>query len=115
MNGEWIYTAESANSTQGGIVRMILDVYKTYGKGTHSLTFDYRATTSDFLVGVGVDYTQAAYLKSVSGASSGQWNTKTVTFKFTDDPASVEQMALWFSIEDGYKIAIKNISMNKVD
>ena len=114
VNGEWIYTAESANSTQGGIVRMILDVYKTYGKGTYSVTFDCMATTSSFLVGVGVDYTQAAYVKSVSGASSDRWTTKTVTFKFTDDPASVEQMALWFSIDTGYKIAIKNISMTKV-
>ena len=112
-NGEWVYTAESA-SEQGGIVRMILDVYKTYGKGTYTVSFEYKGVSSLY-VGVGVDHNENKYIKSVSGASSTGWNTATVRLDLTDGPASVEQMALWFRASSGSTISLKNISMTKTN
>ena len=111
-NGEWVYTAESAKEN-GGIFRMILDVYKTYGKGTYKVTFDYKSSTSSILMGVGVNHTETKYIKSLSGASSTEWKTTTVTLNLTDDPASVHQMALWFWVSSGHTISLKNISMTK--
>ena len=48
------------------------------------------------------------YLKIVSGASSTEWNTETIKFNLTDDPASVNQMALWFWTSSGNTISLKN-------
>ena len=92
---------------------MMLDVYKTYGAGTYTVTFDYKASVSSITVGVGVDHTEAKYSQSVSGASSTEWKTTSVTFTLTDDPASVEQMALWFKVSSGNTISLKNISLTK--
>ena len=111
-NGEWFYTAEAAKD-DGGIFRMILDEYKTYGKGTYVLKFDYKASTSSLLLGVGVDHNETKYMKSVSGASLSEWKSATVKFEFTDDPSTVEQMALWFWGSSGGTISLKNISLTK--
>ena len=111
-NGEWVYTTESV-SNDGGIFRMILDVYKTYGKGTYKVKFDYKASASSFFVGIGVDHSETKYIQSVSGASSTEWKTVTLTFKLTDTPTDVEQMALWFWTSNGNTISLKNISMTK--
>lgn len=111
-NGAWVYTAKSVSS-QGGIMRMMLDVYKMYGAGTYTVTFDYKASTSSITVGVGVDHNETAKTQSVSGASSTEWKTTTVTFTLNDDPASVDQMALWFKVSSGNTISLKNISLTK--
>lgn len=111
-NGEWIYTAK-AESDQGGIVRMILDVYQTYGKGSYTLKFDYQSSTLPILVGIGVDFNQTKYTKRITGNSSTGWETATITFNLTDDPASVEQMALWFRVSSETTISLKNISLTK--
>ena len=111
-NGAWVYTAKSVSS-QGGIMRMMLDVYKMYGAGTYTVTFDYKASTSSITVGVGVDHNETAKTQSVSGASSTEWKTTTVTFTLDDDPASVDQMALWFKVSSGNTISLKNISLTK--
>ena len=113
-SGEWVYTAKSVSS-QGGIMRMILDVYQQYGAGTYTVSFDYKASASSITVGIGVDHTEAKYSKSVSGASSTEWKTATVTFTITEDPTSVEQMALWFKVSNGNTISLKNISMTKTN
>lgn len=117
VNGVWEYTAKSLSSgswgtKHGGIVRMILDVYKTYGAGTYTVSFECKSSASSVTVGVGVDHTEAEYTKSVSGVSSS-WQNKTVTFTLDEDPASVEQMALWFSVSSGNTISLKNISLTK--
>ena len=111
-NGEWVYTAESSSEGSGGIMRMILDVYRQYGKGTYTVSFDYKASAS-FTVGIGVDHTEARYSQRVSSVSSTTWKSGSVTFEITDDPASVEQMALWFKVSSGNTISLKNISMTK--
>ena len=111
-NGAWVYTAKSVSS-QGGIRRMMLDVYKMYGAGTYTVTFDYKASTSSITVGVGVDHNETAKTQGVSGASSTEWKTTTVTFTLNDDPASVDQMALWFKVSSGNTISLRNISLTK--
>lgn len=113
-NDEWVYTAASVSS-QGGIVRMILDLYQQYGAGTYTVTFDYKASTSKITVGIGVDHTEAKYSQDVSGASSTTWKNGSVTFTITEDLSDVDQMALWFKVSNGNTISLKNIQLIKTN
>ena len=112
-NGTWEYTAQAGDDGNGGIVRMILDEYQQYGKGTYVVTFEYTAT-STLTVGIGVNHTEAKYSNSSNGSSS-TWKSASVSFNITEDPASVEQMALWFRVSSGKTVSIRNVSLTKAN
>ena len=106
----WEYTALS-NDSSGGIVRMILDEYQRYGAGTYTISFEYKATGSGS-VGIGVDHTESKYSVG-SLSSSSSWTTFSKTVTLSVDPASVDQMALWFSVSSGKTISIRNVTLTK--
>ena len=112
-NGMWEYTAKAGDDGNGGIVRMILDEYRQYGKGTYVVTFEYTATAK-LTVGIGVDHTEAKYSNSSNGSTS-TWKSASVSFSITEDPASVEQMALWFRVSSGNTVSIRNVSLTKAN
>ena len=124
--GTWEYTASLASSTNAGIVRMLTDLYHQYGAGSYTISFEYKASASGKIkVGLAVDHTENKYSSGDISVSTS-WQTKTWTVTLTDDPATIEQMALTFkpvqsdgffgiggSDLDGETISIRNITMVK--
>ena len=112
-NGTWEYTALSASS-DGGIVIMIRDLYQQYGAGTYKITFDYKGSSSKTVTaGIGIDHTDKSKSTSCSGTTS--WTTKTWSVTLSNDPADVDQMALWFKIASGYSVSIRNLTITKTN
>jgi len=118
--GVWEYNAKSAvgsgltegfAANQGGIMRMILDEYKQYGTGKYKISFEYKASAS-FDVAIGINHNNAKYSKSVSSSSS--WKSGSVEFSISENPDSVEQMAIYFKLSGQETISIRNITLTKV-
>lgn len=112
VGGTWEYTARSASS-DGGLMRMILDVYKQYGAGTYKVTFDVKSSASSVRVGVGVNHTEASKSSDVSTSSS--FAAKTFEFTLNNDPDSVNQMALWFKVSSGNTVTLRNVQIMKTN
>lgn len=116
-NGVWVYNAKLANY-DAGIVRMITDVYRQYGSGTYTISFDYKASEGgSFKVGLAVDHTSEKYSKSLNATTS--WKTCTWEITIPEDPQAIELMALtfkpggWTSSLSDADISIRNVSMTK--
>ena len=93
---------------------MIRDLYQQYGAGTYKITFDYKGSSSKTVTaGIGIDHTDKSKSTSCSGTTS--WTTKTWSVTLSNDPADVDQMALWFKIASGYSVSIRNLTITKTN
>ena len=111
-NETWVYNAKSASS-DGGIMRMILDVYKQYGAGTYTISFEYKSS-SRVTVCLGVNHNKSKQSSTLS-SSSGSWRSGTVSFTISENPDSVNQMAICFKVSSGNTISLKNIKLVKAN
>jgi hypothetical protein len=119
-NGEWVYTAKSVSS-QGGIMRMILDVYQQYGAGEYTLSFEYKSNVK-LTVALGKDHDFVSV--GTANSSSSEYTLKTLKFTLTDDPAELDQLAIcfkipikenWFRDDEPGTLSIRNISLVKIN
>ena len=122
-NGVWVYsTASNDYDGNAGISRMILDIYKTYGAGTYTLSFEYKSNVK-LTVALGKDHEFVSC--GTANSSSGKYTSKTITFTLTDDPTELQQLALCFKIpikeawffgeDEPGTLSIRNISLVKTN
>lgn len=116
----WIYSAASKDyDGNAGIFRMILDIYKTYGAGTYTLSFEYKSNVN-LTVALGKNHEFVSC--GTANSSSRNYTSKTITFTLTDDPAELDQLAIcfkipikenYFSDDEPGTLSIRNISLVK--
>ena len=118
----WIYSAASKDyDGNAGIFRMILDIYKTYGAGTYTLSFEYKSNVN-LTVALGKNHEFVSC--GTANSSSSNYTSKTITFTLTDDPAELDQLAIcfkipikenYFSDDEPGTLSIRNISLVKTN
>lgn len=110
-NGTWEYTAKSLSS-DGGIVRMILDEYKQYGAGTYKLSFEYKSSAR-VTVGYGKNHNKSVSTQSLYTQSN--WTSGSYSFTISDNPDTVNQLAIFFKVSSGNTVSIRNVTLTKTN
>lgn len=110
-NGTWEYTAKSLSS-DGGIVRMILDEYKQYGAGTYKLSFEYKSSAL-VTVGYGKNHNKSVSTQSLYTKSN--WTSGSYSFTISDNPDTVNQLAIFFKVSSGNTVSIRNVTLTKTN
>ena len=97
---------------------MITDMYKQYGAGQYTISFDYKASESgSFKADIAVNDSSSKHSKSLNATTS--WQTCSWMVNISENAETLELMAITFrpggltsSLSDA-EISIKNLNITK--